>query len=33
MGKPSRERSLADNEAKAIAKNIRISPQKLNLVA
>jgi large subunit ribosomal protein L22 len=33
MGKPSRERSLADNEAKAIPKNIRISPQKLNLVA
>jgi len=33
MGKPSRERSLSDNEAKAIAKNIRISPQKLNLVA
>jgi large subunit ribosomal protein L22 len=33
MGKPSHERSLADNEAKAIAKNIRISPQKLNLVA
>ena len=33
MGKPSRERSLADTEAKAIAKNIRISPQKLNLVA
>ena len=33
MGKPSRERSIADNEAKAIAKNIRISPQKLNLVA
>ena len=33
MGKPSRERSLAENEAKAIAKNIRISPQKLNLVA
>jgi large subunit ribosomal protein L22 len=33
MGKPSRERSLAENEAKAIAKNIRFSPQKLNLVA
>ena len=33
MGKPSRERSLADNEAKAVAKNLRISPQKLNLVA
>jgi large subunit ribosomal protein L22 len=33
MGKPSRERSLAPNEAKAVAKNLRISPQKLNLVA
>lgn len=33
MGKPKRERSLAANEAKATAKNLRISPQKLNLVA
>ena len=33
MSKPKRERSLADNEAKAIAKMLRISPQKLNLVA
>ena len=33
MGKPKRERNLADNEAKAITKNLRISPQKLNLVA
>jgi len=33
MGKPSRERSLSDKEARAIAKNIRVSPQKLNLVA
>ena len=33
MGKPKRERSLADNEAKAIARNLRVSPQKLNLVA
>ncbi len=33
MGKPSRERSLPANEAKAIARNLRISPQKLNLVA
>jgi large subunit ribosomal protein L22 len=33
MGKPKRERSLADNEAKAIARMIRVSPQKLNLVA
>jgi large subunit ribosomal protein L22 len=33
MGKPSRERSLAANEARATARNLRISPQKLNLVA
>ncbi len=33
MGKPSRERSLPDNEAKAVARNLRVSPQKLNLVA
>jgi large subunit ribosomal protein L22 len=33
MGKPKRERSLADNEAIAVAKNLRVSPQKLNLVA
>jgi large subunit ribosomal protein L22 len=33
MGKKKRERDLADNEAKAIARNIRVSPQKLNLVA
>ena len=33
MGKPKRERSLADNEARAVAKNLRVSPQKLNLVA
>ena len=33
MGKRTRERDLADNEAKAIARNIRVSPQKLNLVA
>ncbi len=33
MGKPSRERTLPDNEAKAVARNIRVSPQKLNLVA
>ena len=33
MGKPKRERSLADNEAKAMVRNLRISPQKLNLVA
>lgn len=33
MGKPKGERRVADNEAKAIARNLRISPQKLNLVA
>ncbi len=33
MGKQARERSLADNEARAIARNLRVSPQKLNLVA
>ena len=33
MSKRARERALSDNEAKAIARNIRISPQKLNLVA
>lgn len=33
MGKKSASRPLADNEAMAYAKYIRISPQKLNLVA
>ena len=33
MGKPKRERSLAETEAMAITKNLRVSPQKLNLVA
>ena len=33
MGKPKRERSLPDNEAKAVARMLRVSPQKLNLVA
>jgi large subunit ribosomal protein L22 len=33
MGKPSRERVLKDNEAKAVARMLRVSPQKLNLVA
>src|SRR5207237_1624987 len=33
MSKPKRERSLPDNEAKAVARMLRISPQKLNLVA
>ena len=33
MGKPKRERPLSTNEAKARTSTIRISPQKLNLVA
>jgi len=33
MGKSSRERTLEDNEAKAVARMLRVSPQKLNLVA
>ena len=33
MGKQKRERVLADNEARAVQRMVRISPQKLNLVA
>jgi large subunit ribosomal protein L22 len=33
MGKPKHERSLSDKEAQAITRNLRTSPQKLNLVA
>ena len=33
MSKRARERALSDSEAKAITRNIRVSPQKLNLVA
>lgn len=33
MGKEARARVLADNQAMAIARNIRVSPRKLNLVA
>jgi large subunit ribosomal protein L22 len=33
MGKRGRERQLKDNEAKAVARMLRVSPQKLNLVA
>src|SRR6185312_8287795 len=33
MGKRARERDLAENEAKAVSKMMRVSPQKLNLVA
>lgn len=33
MSKQKAERRLADNEAKAVVRNLRVSPQKLNLVA
>ena len=33
MGKKSRGRALSENEAKAVARMLRVSPQKLNLVA
>jgi large subunit ribosomal protein L22 len=33
MSKPKRERALAETEAQAITRNIRVSPRKLNLVA
>ncbi|TCT00921.1 50S ribosomal protein L22 [Aquabacter spiritensis] len=33
MSKQAKPRALAENEAKAVARNLRISPQKLNLVA
>lgn len=33
MGKPKAPRRLADNEARAVLRTIRVSPQKLNLVA
>src|SRR5947209_17540471 len=33
MGKKKRERVLPDNEAKAVARMLRVSPQKLNLIA
>ena len=33
MGKPARERTLKENEAKAVARMLRVSPQKLGLVA
>jgi large subunit ribosomal protein L22 len=33
MGKAATPRALNDNEAKAITRNLRVSPQKLNLVA
>lgn len=33
MGKASHERRLSDTEAQAVIRSLRISPQKLNLVA
>ena len=33
MGKSATPRALDDTEAKAVARNLRVSPQKLNLVA
>ena len=33
MSKKKRERALSDNEAMAVARMLRVSPQKLNLLA
>ena len=33
MGKEKTPRALKDNEAKAVARMLRVSPQKLNLLA
>jgi len=33
MSKPQHPRALADSEAKAVARMLRVSPQKLNLLA
>jgi large subunit ribosomal protein L22 len=33
MGKKKRGRELSDNEAKAVVRMLRVSPQKLNLLA
>jgi large subunit ribosomal protein L22 len=33
MSKKGHERTLAENEAKAVARMLRVSPQKLNLLA
>jgi large subunit ribosomal protein L22 len=33
MGKAQRERTLKDNEARAVTRLMRVSPQKLNLLA
>ena len=32
MSKKGRGRSLSDNEAKAVSRMLRVSPQKLNLL-
>ena len=33
MSKPKHPRTLAEHQAEAVLRNVRISPQKLNLVA
>ena len=33
MGKPQRERALKENETRAVTRLMRVSPQKLNLLA
>jgi len=33
MGKDKRDRALPEDEAQAVTRNMRVSPQKLNLVA
>jgi large subunit ribosomal protein L22 len=33
MGKPQRERTLKENETRAVTRLLRVSPQKLNLLA
>jgi large subunit ribosomal protein L22 len=33
MGKPKSERRLPENQVQAVVRNLRVSPQKLNLVA
>ncbi len=33
MGKQANPRNLADSEAMSVVRNLRVSPQKLNLVA
>ena len=33
MGKQANTRTLSDSEAKSVTRNLRVSPQKLNLVA